>query len=201
MNDFIFVVGAPGSRWSGVAKSIYTSDSINTTDQSTYRTYSNPDTNEIMHVGSYFDPGMEFGDGLQNFHHLSKQDLVAMFNEPFEQNGKKKIIKSHVLAEHVGHLDLLFNCPIVLVHRYNEHCMTWWKQAGGWDISYPSYRWYKNDLFMAQQIETQNEAIINYRQKHRLYSIKDNIELAELLGIDKPESYVRFTDCEVYCKI
>jgi hypothetical protein len=201
MNNYIFVVGAPGSKWSGVAKSIYFSDSINRSDYSQERLYHNLKSKELMHLGSYFDPGMEFGGRLDNFDSLSKIELTEMFDSAFLESGPNKIIKSHVLAEHISKLNLLFPDPVVLVYRYNEDCFDWWKEAGGWDITYPNYQWYQNDLVMRHQIEIQNEAILQFKEQHRLYSLQDNIQLAEQLGIRKPRTYLRFTDCEVYCKI
>ena len=81
---YIFVVGAPGSRWSGVAKSIYHSDQIDQSDDTPERTYFNPNSpakaKQLMHRGAYFDPGMEFGNELEDFDSLSKEDLekIAM---------------------------------------------------------------------------------------------------------------------------
>lgn len=201
MSDYIFVVGAPGSRWSGVAKSIYSSDSINRSDYSKERLYHNPHTKELMHLGSYFDPGMEYGDSLKNFDSLSKSNLIEMFDSAFSDPGPNKIIKSHVLAEHIGKLNLLFPDPVILVYRYNDDCFDWWKEAGGWNISYPNYQWYKDDAGMKAQIEIQNEAILQFKTKHKLYSLQDNLQLADVLKIQKPKAYLRFTDCEVYCKI
>lgn len=201
MNDYIFVVGAPGSKWSGVAKSIYFSDSINRSDYSQERLYHNLKSKELMHLGSYFDPGMEFGGRLEHFDLLSKTDLIKMFDSAFLETGPNKIIKSHILSKHIGKLNLLFPDPVVLVYRHNEHCFDWWKEAGGWDISYPDYQWYQNDLVMRQQIAIQNEAILQFKEQQQLYALHDNIQLAEMLGIKKPKSFLRFTDCEVYCKI
>ena len=76
---YIFVVGAPGSRWSGVAKSIYYSDQIDQSDDTPERTYFNPNSpanaKQLMHRGAYFDPGMEFGNELEDFEVMSKEDL------------------------------------------------------------------------------------------------------------------------------
>ena len=201
MNDYVFLVGAPGSRWSGVAKSIYYSDSINRSDYSQERLYHNLKSKELMHLGSYFDPGMEFGGKLDNFDSLSKIDLTSMFDSAFLEQDKIKIIKSHILSEHINKIHLLFKDPIVLVYRHNQHCFDWWKDAGGWDITYPNYQWYQNDLVMKTQIEIQNESILRFKEQHQLYSIHDNIQLSEMLKIKKPKNYLRFTDCEVYCKI
>ena len=200
MNDYIFVVGAPGSRWSGVAKSIYHSSSVDRTDFSEKRIYHNPANQDIMHIGSYFDPGMEFGKQFDKFDKLDKDAIVSELNRPFSGKGKK-IIKSHVLAEHLEKLHGLFDDPIVMVYRYDDHCFDWWHKAGGWDITYPNYVWYQDNIRMRQEIKAQNESILSFKSKHRLYSIKDNTQLCELLQLKKPKSYLRFTDCEVYCKI
>ena len=71
---YIFVTGAPGSKWSSVVKNIYYSDSIDQTDYSAARTYSHdaPGEMTLMHLGAYFDPGMEFG---RFFHRLNEFDF------------------------------------------------------------------------------------------------------------------------------
>ena len=153
-----------------------------------------------MHRGAYFDPGMEFGNELEDFDSLSKQDLEKIFDAPFQGSDKIRIIKSHVLSKHVDRLADLFDDPIVLVYRHNQDCFDWWKQAGGWDITYPNYQWFKDDETIKQQIVLQNQCIRNFVSRHRLYSLNDNIELQKTLGI-KSMNYLRFTDVEVYCKI
>jgi len=201
---YIFVVGAPGSRWSGVAKSIYYSDQIDQSDDTPERIYFNPKSppkaKQLMHRGAYFDPGMEFGKELEDFDSLSKQDLEKIFDAPFEGSDKIKIIKSHVLSKHVDKLAELFDDPIVLVYRYDQDCFDWWKQAGGWEITYPNYQWYKDDATMQTEIANQNKAIRKYVLENKLYSINNNIDLQKILGI-KSMNYSRFTDVEVYCKI
>ena len=201
---YIFVVGAPGSRWSGVAKSIYYSDQIDQSDDTPERTYFNPNSpanaKQLMHRGAYFDPGMEFGNELEDFDSLSKEDLEKIFDAPFQGSDQIRIIKSHVLSYHLDKLADLFNDPIVLVYRHDEDCFNWWKQAGGWNITYPNYQWYEDDETMKKQIALQNQSIRNFVSKHRLYSLNDNIQLQKTLGIESM-SYLRFTDVEVYCKI
>ena len=194
---YILFTGAPGSKWSSVAKNIYRSPDIDQSDSTSERSYNK---GTVRHTGSYFDPGMEFGHELENFDSLSKQDLEKIFDAPFQGSDKIRIIKSHVLSKHVDRLAYLFDDPIVLVHRHDQHCFDWWKEAGGWDITYPNYQWFKDDDTMKQQIASQNQSIRNFVSKHRLYSLNDNIELQKTLGI-KSMNYLRFTDVEVYCKI
>ena len=201
---YIFVVGAPGSRWSGVANSIYYSEQIDQSDDRPERTYFNPKSppkaKQLMHRGAYFDPGMEFGNELENFDSLSKQDLEKIFDAPFQGSDRIRIIKSHVLSLHLEKLCKMFTDPIVLVYRHDEDCYDWWKEAGGWEITYPNYKWYKDDDTIKSQIVLQNQCIRNFVIRHKLYSLNDNIELQKTLGI-KSMNYLRFTDVEVYCKI
>mgnify|MGYP003116844972 FL=1 len=201
---YIFVVGAPGSRWSGVAKSIYYSDQIDQSDDTPERTYFNPNSpakaKQLMHRGAYFDPGMEFGNELEDFDSLSKEDLEKIFDAPFQGSDKIRIIKSHVLCYHVEKLSKMFGDPIVLVYRHDEDCFNWWKQAGGWDITYPNYKWYKDDATMKQQIALQNQAVRKFVYENKLYSLNNNNQLQKYLGISSI-GYLDFTDVEVYCKI
>ena len=198
--DFIFVLGAPGSRWSGVAKSIYFSKDIDRSDSSAERQYHNPHNQQLMHLGAYWDPGMEFGRDLDRFDSLSKTELTEEFNRPFMGTGRR-IIKSHILTEHVGHLSLLFRSPIVLVYRTNQDCFDWWHEAGGWNITYPSYSWYRDDAKMQEEIARQNAALTRFKDQKGLYTVANNVELAKKLGISKPVNYLPFTDCDVYVKL
>ena len=201
---YIFVVGAPGSRWSGVAKSIYFSEQIDQSDDTPERTYFNPNSpakaKQLMHRGAYFDPGMEFGNELEDFDSLSKEDLEKIFDAPFQGSDKIRIIKSHVLCYHIEKLSKMFGDPIVLVYRHDEDCFNWWKQAGGWDITYPNYKWYKDDATMKQQIALQNQAVRKFVFENKLYSLNNNNQLQKYLGISSI-GYLDFTDVEVYCKI
>ena len=58
---YIFVAGAPGSKWSSVAKNIYYSPDIDRSDYRAEWTYYHDASGkmDLMHLGAYFDPGME----------------------------------------------------------------------------------------------------------------------------------------------
>ena len=72
---YIFVAGAPGSKWSSVVKNIYYSASIDRSDYLDARTYYHDasGTLDLMHLGAYFDPGMEFGDFFLNLDQYTKE--------------------------------------------------------------------------------------------------------------------------------
>jgi len=80
---YIFVAGAPGSKWSSVVKNIYYSPDIDRSDYSDSRTYYHDASGklELMHLGAYFDPGMEFGhffDQLNQYYQGYAQNNIRV---------------------------------------------------------------------------------------------------------------------------
>ena len=186
---YIFVAGAPGSKWSSVCKNIYFSDSIDTTDYSTDRLYWHDagGEKELMHLGAYFDPGMEFGGFFDELSNYSKEVCEAEFDSPFVGVGVR-IIKSHVFAHHIDFLKENWpNCPIVLVHRDNDACLGWWVKCGHFDITYPLYhKYYKNLKRMSKIVDSQNKDILDAWERYDGVTPKSNTELAVALDIEKP---------------
>lgn len=160
---YIFVAGAPGSKWSSVVKNIYYSPSIDRSDYSDKRTYYHDADGEmqLMHLGSYFDPGMEFGDWFDKLNEHSKEECEDEFDRPFSGTGVR-IIKSHVFAHHARFIKENWpECPLILVHRSNDACLGWWVKCGHFDITYPRYDNYIDLRTMSKIIEKQNKDIID----------------------------------------
>lgn len=196
-NKYIFVAGAPGSKWSSVVKNIYYSPSIDRRDYSDTRTYYHSAWGEpeLMHLGAYYDPGMEFGKKFLWLDKLSKEEAEAEFDRPFTAPGKGgvKIIKSHVFAHHLDYIARTWeDCPIVLVHRPDDACLGWWVRCGQFNITYPNYQYYSNLEMMGIHINMQNRDILDFakRTKREWNHFIDNKMLANRLGIEQPpESY------------
>jgi hypothetical protein len=197
---YIFVAGAPGSKWSSVVKNIYYSPSI---DQSDYRdewTYYHDAGGklDLMHLGAYFDPGMAC-DLPEDLATLTKQQAEDIFNEPFNKDTTGiKIIKSHIFSyeNNIQYLRKQFvDCAIVLVHRDDDACLGWWVKCGHFDITYPSYnKYYQNLKHMATCIKKQNQGITDtmWNYKHRgLKEVHTNLELCNALNIEWPDSNYR----------
>lgn len=188
---YIFVVGAPGSKWSSVAKNIYYSPSIDRTDYSEERTYHHDASGkmQLMHLGAYFDPGMEFGDFFDKLNHYTKDVCEIEFDRPFSGPGVR-IIKSHVFAHHIDFLKEHWpDCPIILVHRPDDACLGWWVRCGHFDITYPIYEpYYRNLNTMSHIIDGQNYDIIEAWGKYEGSIVQTNRELAQVLGIEEPSS-------------
>ncbi len=186
---YIFVAGAPGSKWSSVVKNIYYSPDIDRSDDSFQRSYAHSSSysGSPMHLGSYFDPGMEFGQDFDRLDQLTVEECEREFDRPFSGTGTK-IIKSHVFMHHINFLKTNWpECPIVLVHRGDDACLGWWIRCGGFDITYPDYRPYYKDIeTMYQHIIKQNS---DMRPFWDLASFVDNShELCNRLGIGIPDT-------------
>ena len=186
---YIFVAGAPGSKWSSVVKNIYYSPDIDNSDDSDARTYYHDASGrmELMHLGAYFDPGMEFG---RFFHRLQEHgwfECETEFDRPFSGTGIR-IIKSHVFADNIDYIKKTWpQCPIVLVHRPDDACLGWWVKCGHFDITYPDYHEYYKDLkTMAKIIQQQNRGITAAAMKYSGRNPLTNNQLCTMLGIEPP---------------
>ena len=193
---YIFMAGAPGSKWSSVSKNIYYSPSIDRSDYSEERTYYHdaPGTMQLMHMGVYFDPGMEFGKAFDVLEKFTKEQCEHMFDEPFSGEGVR-IIKSHVFAHKIDFLKEHWpECPIVLVHRENDACLGWWVKCGHFNITYPDYSLYYKDLrTMAKIIEAQNRDLMTAWDQYPGEETWTNVALALKLGIKSPPpEYVQY---------
>jgi hypothetical protein len=185
---YIFVAGAPGSKWSSVVKNIYYSPDVDRSDDSLQRNYAHTEAyaGAPMHLGSYFDPGMEFGTWFDRLDQYTKQECEDEFDRPFSGTGVR-IIKSHMFMYHVGYLKKHWpDSPVILVHRGDDACLGWWVRCGGFDISYPDYRpHYKNIENMYQEIITQNKAMRPYWDLASF--VYDNHQLCDKLGLQYPD--------------
>ena len=185
---YIFVAGAPGSKWSSVVKNIYYSPSLDRSDYSDARTYYHDASGEmeLMHLGAYFDPGMEFNLPPDLFS-LSKDALEDIFNSAFTGTGVR-IIKSHIFANNIDFLRACWpDCPVVLVHRPDDACLGWWVKCGHFDITYPQYHdHYKNLKTMATIIKQQNSGIVNAAMKYPGRNPLDNNMLCNMLNLPQP---------------
>lgn len=173
-NKYILMTGAPGSKWSSVARTIYFSPDVDRSDASTEREYNK----HAHHTGAYWDPGMEFG--------IEREE----WDKPFSGTGYR-IIKSHTFAHELRALRYYAH-PIVMVYRNDFECMNQWMAAGGFDITYPNYRpYYKDPENMYRHIVWQNRDIMDFIQDNRkkVKRINSNLQLCDVLGIRHPTEY------------
>jgi hypothetical protein len=190
---YIFVAGAPGSKWSSVVKNIYHSPDIDQSDYTDERTYYHEawGQRELMHLGAYWDPGMEFGTNFDRLDQLTKSECEAEFDRPFSGTGIR-IIKSHVFCHYTDFLRTHWpNCPVVTVYRPTDACLGWWVRCGHFDITYPRYgEYYRDFTWMHQRITEQNQDLVVALNKMPAHTVWNNVDLCETLGLPAPpESY------------
>jgi len=185
---YIFVAGAPGSKWSSVVKNIYYSPDIDRSDHTDQRTYSHGEQAQL-HLGAYWDPGMEFGNWFDKLNLYTKEQCEYEFDRPFSADSTGiRIIKSHAFAHHVPTLRQRWpDCAIILVHRSSDSCLGWWVKCGGFDIKYPDYRGYYKDLpTISKIIEEQNNSIEQAMYDYPGTEPGTNRKLAQALGLAEP---------------
>ena len=187
---YIFVSGAPGSKWSSVVKNIYYSPSIDSSDYSDARTYYHDASGQmdLMHLGVYWGPAMEFGNEFEQLDQYTKEQNEAEFDRPFSGTGVK-IIKSHVFGYHIDYIKQTWpDCPIVLIDRSDDACLGWWVKCGEFQISYPLYRDYYKDLRqMSAAIAKENEGNRRAAREYPGYEVETNRQLARTLNIAVPD--------------
>ena len=207
---YIFVAGAPGSKWSSVVKNIYYSTDIDRSDYRDEWTYyhdaGDTGVKDLMHLGAYFDPGM-ISPLPEDLTTLNRDELEKIFDEPFQFKESKgtRIIKSHVFSNHIDYLRKLFpEVPIVIVHRSDDSCLGWWVKCGHFDITYPDYHEYFKDLKnMAKIIRSQNADILSAWWKYAGTDVTTNIQLAKALNIALPakEYFQDYTISDIRVKV
>ena len=152
----IFLTGVPGSRWSGVAQTLESISSFNTSDRTPAREYTH--NNFSGHKGAYFGTGMELDPVLD-------PDYI---DSAWTDAGGTKIVKSHEWAYQLDNIKQQFpDAWIMLVYRPDMPSYAWWHQAGGFNIKYPCYDWYQNSSVMLGKIAEQNQLILEYAHQHR----------------------------------
>jgi hypothetical protein len=156
--DKIFFVGAPGSRWSGIAQNIEAIPGFNTTDRTPDRNYTHHSFSG--HLGAYFGTGWECDTSLDT-HNLDRS---------FADTSGTRILKSHEWAYQLDEIHQRYpDSWIVLVHRPDLACQAWWHEAGGFTIAYPDYRpYYRNSMNMLNEIIRMNSAMFEFAQQHNL---------------------------------
>jgi hypothetical protein len=153
----IFFTGVPGSRWSGIAQTIESLDGFNISDRTTNREYSH--NGFSGHKGVYFGQLMEF-DAILDAEYI---------DQAWSDSNGTKIIKSHHWAYMLDEIKIQFpNDWIMLVYRPDLSSHSWWHEAGGFNIKYPNYEWYKNSSTMLGEIIKQNACILEFAQKYDL---------------------------------
>lgn len=153
----IFFTGVPGSRWSGIAQQIEEIPWMNTSDRIPEREYTHGEYSG--HKGAYFGKDMELHPILD----------AGYIDQAWGNLNGTRLVKSHDWAYK---LDDVYKFAkqnkswLMLVYRPDIPSFDWWKQAGGFNITYPSYSAYIDEENMFLEIQKQNRHILEFSFKY-----------------------------------
>jgi hypothetical protein len=148
--NYIFLTGVPGSRWSGISQALESMPGMNISDRNSEREYLHG--SYTGHKGAYFGRGMEFDAILDT-------DYI---NTAWSSQEGCKIVKSHDWAYQLDSIKKIKDAWIMLVYRPDMSSYAWWREVGGFDIKYPCYAAYKDNVTMLKEITVQNKAILEF---------------------------------------
>ena len=98
-----------------------------------------------------------------------------------------KLLMSHEWPYHFDNIMERYpDAWIQLVYRPDWASFLWWKQAGGFNITYPNYDWYETDYLMTNRIQEQNELILDFGQKHSVQWLQHYKHSDIFIGTYKP---------------
>ena len=174
----IFFTGVPGSRWSGIAREIKSEGHYNCTDRAPHRAYKHH--NKVGHTEAYYGTGMEFDVSLD------RANLDAPYSS-WDNSFGCKLHMSHEWVYCFREIQYVYPLAwIQLVYRPDWESFVWWKEAGGFSITYPNYGWYSTEDEMLKSIKEQNQLILDFAQKYRVQWVQHNIHNDIFIGTYKP---------------
>lgn len=208
-HDIIFATGAPGSKWSRVLSLIGLHPDVNNSDKDKFPRYNlNVEflSGKVIpvgnHTGAYFGPDNTIGENFEDLTKLSKSEFIEEIKKPFDNWEQGiKIVKSHWFSygENLNWLKENFpDAKIIMIYNGNEVAFKWWHFVGGWEISFPTYTWYNNDLRMYEKILKENHDMIafaksnmvsikmhkNFQSVLRLLDLSDNLDFLDSLTLE-----------------
>jgi hypothetical protein len=92
----------------------------------------------------------------------------------------------------------------VLVHHGSVSCLGWWVKCGHFDITYPDYRkYYQNLRQMSRIIEDQNKDIETGMYEWPGRDARNNLELARALALEPPpvEYWQNYAEADIKVKV
>ena len=185
----VFMIGVPGSRWSGIAQNIETIPGFNTSDRTDDKVYQHHSFSG--HLGAYFGTGWEYSTSLD----------AANLDRPYQNVQGTRILKGHEWAYHLDEIRERYPQDwIMLVYRPDLAAYAWWHEAGGFEIKYPLYRpYYRDSINMLTEIQQMNRRILEFSQRHDLAWHHISSQWIEATFGRAVEPTVRLADTLVCC--
>ncbi len=171
MIKYVFLTGAPGSKWAGISKWLSQSTTIVDSSDNTPWRIDNPE-NHSNHAHAFFGPFHECGENFDNLHLLTKEEIFTEIDRAhLDANADNciRFCRCHWFSYQLDWItENLPEIDILLVLRPPQICFDWWFEAGGWHIQYPTYKWYGTEEMMWRQINVETRCIAQFTKKHNI---------------------------------
>ena len=171
MIKYVFLTGAPGSKWAGISKWLSQSTTIVDSSDDTPWRIDNPE-NHSNHAHAFFGPFHERGENFDNLHLLTKEEIFTEIDRAhLDANADNciRFCRCHWFSYQLDWIaENLPEVDIILVTRPPQICFDWWFEAGGWHIQYPTYKWYGTEEMMWRQINVETRCIAQFTKKHNI---------------------------------
>jgi hypothetical protein len=170
---YVFISGVPGSCWGWPSTYMkFASELADTTNNRPWRINNNRpclashETN--LFAGPYHEIGEQF-DALSLY--PNKEAIYAEIDRAFKPTDKHlvRFIQCHWFATQLDWIaENLPEVDILMSLRNPEMCYNAWHASGGWDIEYPSYKWYANSQNMWRQGQIEHRLMQQFVDKHNV---------------------------------
>jgi hypothetical protein len=173
MSNLVWFCGAPGSKWSSVANVITSIDKLkfNLSDHDSQRTFTHSygqAFDGIQHTGAYFGPGNALGNSFDQLNEIPKEEVENEIKSAWKTTNGRLLVKGHVFTNHLDYIkDTWPNSTIIMVFRAAESCVAGWNVAGGFDIQYPNYDFYKGKDQL-KEVKRHNLQIRNFCKENNI---------------------------------
>jgi len=170
---YVFIVGLPGSCWGWPSTYMKVASNLaDTSNEQPWRVNNNQpclashETN--VFAGPYHEIGEQF-DALSLY--TSKQAIFDEIDRAYRPTDQHLIrfVQCHWFASQLDWIaENLPEVDILMSLRNPEMCYNAWHASGGWDIEYPSYKWYTDSQNMWRQNQIDHRFLQNFVNKHEL---------------------------------
>lgn len=190
---YIFLTGVPGSRWGRIEEMMYqVSDLVDTSCKFNHQ-HDNP-KNGTTHIYTFWGPYHEHGDQFDRLDLLGPERVMQIIDEAYDDDDPRpiRIIRCHWFAYQLDWIKE--NMPwvdILMAIRDPEMAMRWWHKSGGWDITYPNYKWFSTSEVLNREIMTQHKLMVKFMRENKL-SQKFNLSKANEWFAENMPEYTEF---------
>ena len=168
---YVFITGVAGSCWGWPVTYLQVaSNIIDCSNKKPWRANTNIPCAATHRDNVYAGPYNEIGEMFDQLSlYYKKQHIFDEIDRAYEPTTEHKlrIVNCHWfsyqldwIAENLPEVDIILNL------RNVEMAHNGWLKSGGWNIEYPSYKWYNNTQNLWRQSQIEHKLMQKFVKKH-----------------------------------